>query len=85
MKLKEVSLPEFPWGPVISTIISAEGASVFESLITSGKVNDLADPLQIAGLKAGLEIPSREYLKAMRIRTMILERRARTLMQGSAA
>src|SRR4029077_732509 len=40
-------------------------------LIQSGKVNELADQKQIAGLKAGLEIPAKEYLKAMRIRSLI--------------
>jgi aspartyl-tRNA(Asn)/glutamyl-tRNA(Gln) amidotransferase subunit A len=67
----ETKLPEFPYGPVISTIISSEGSSVFESLIQSGKVEELADQRQIAGLKAGLEIPAKDYLKAMRIRSLI--------------
>jgi aspartyl-tRNA(Asn)/glutamyl-tRNA(Gln) amidotransferase subunit A len=31
----------------------------------------LADQRQIAGLKAGLEIPAKDYLKAMRIRSLI--------------
>ena len=59
---------------VISTIVSAEGSSVFESLITSGKVDELADAKQIEGLKAGLEIPAKDYLKAMRIRTLVKEK-----------
>ena len=73
VKLVEVKLPDFPWGALISTIVSAEGSSVFEPLIASGKVNDLADPKQIEGLKAGLEIPAKDYLKAMRIRTLVKE------------
>ncbi|MFB3829465.1 MAG: amidase [Bryobacteraceae bacterium] len=71
VKLVETKLPDFPYGPVIGTIISAEGSSVFEPLITSGKVEELADKKQIAGLKAGLEIPARDYLKAMRIRRLM--------------
>jgi aspartyl-tRNA(Asn)/glutamyl-tRNA(Gln) amidotransferase subunit A len=70
---EEVKLPEFPYGPVITAIISAEGSAVFEQLIKSGQVDQLADPHQIAGLKAGLEIPANEYLKAMRIRALIQE------------
>ncbi len=66
----EVKLPDYPWGAMISTIIGAEGASVFESLITSGQVNELADPSQAEGLKANLAIPATQYLKAMRVRTM---------------
>lgn len=68
VKLVETRLPDFPYGPMVSTIISADAASVFEPLITSGKVEELADQKQIAGLKAGLEIPASAYLKAMRIR-----------------
>lgn len=73
VKLVEVKLPTFPYGPLISTIIGTEGSSVFESLIASGKVDELADPKQIEGLKAGLEIPAKDYLKAMRIRTLVKE------------
>jgi aspartyl-tRNA(Asn)/glutamyl-tRNA(Gln) amidotransferase subunit A len=71
VRLVEVKLPDFPWGALVSTIIGAEGASIFESLITSGKVNDLADPSQIEGLKANLGIPAAQYLKAMRVRTLV--------------
>jgi aspartyl-tRNA(Asn)/glutamyl-tRNA(Gln) amidotransferase subunit A len=69
-KMVETRLPDFPYGPVIGTIISADAASVFEPLIASGKVEELADRKQIAGLKAGLEIPAHVYLKAMRIRRL---------------
>jgi aspartyl-tRNA(Asn)/glutamyl-tRNA(Gln) amidotransferase subunit A len=71
VQMREAELPDMPFGPVTGTIISAEGSSVFESLIESGRVEELADQKQIAGLKAGLEIASRDFLKAMRIRTLI--------------
>jgi len=71
MPVTEAKLPEFPYGPIISTIISSEAASVFEPLIQSGKVDQLVDQKQIAGLKAGLEIPAKDYLKAMRIRSLM--------------
>jgi aspartyl-tRNA(Asn)/glutamyl-tRNA(Gln) amidotransferase subunit A len=74
VQMAEAALPEFPYGPVTSTVIGCEGASVFEQLITSGKVNELADAQQIEGLKAGLEIPARDYLRAMRIRSLIQQR-----------
>ena len=70
-QLMETGLPDFPYGPVIGTIIAAEGSAVFEPLIASGKVDELADQKQIAGLRAGLEIPAKDYLKAMRIRRLI--------------
>ncbi len=70
-KVVEVALPDLPYGALTNTIITAEGAAVFEELITSGKVDGLADAKQIAGLKAGLEIPAKDYLKAMRIRSLV--------------
>ena len=69
----ETRLPDFPYGPIISAIISVDAASVFEPLIASGKVDELADQKQIAGLKAGLEIPANVYLKAMRVRRLAQE------------
>ncbi|MGA2737595.1 MAG: amidase [Bryobacteraceae bacterium] len=68
--LVETTLPDFPYGSTVSAIISVDAASVFEPLIASGKVDELADPKQIAGLKAGLEIPAHVYLKAMRVRRL---------------
>ena len=67
----ESKLPDFPYGPVIGTIIDAEAASVFETLIRSGRVEQLQDQSQIDGLKASLTYLSLDYLKAMRIRSQI--------------
>jgi aspartyl-tRNA(Asn)/glutamyl-tRNA(Gln) amidotransferase subunit A len=67
----EAKLPDFPYSAVIGTIIAAEGAAAFEPLITSGRVDELADAKQIAGLRAGLEITAANYLKAMRIRRLV--------------
>ena len=71
--LVETRLPQFSYGPILSTILAAEQASIFEPLITSGKVDELADAAQIAGLKASLELPAKDYLKAMRLRRLIQE------------
>ena len=71
--LVETKLPQFPYGPILSTILAAEQASIFEPLIASGKVDQLADAAQIAGLKASLEVPAKDYLKAMRLRRLIQE------------
>jgi len=71
VQLTETKLPEFPYGPILSTILNAEQGSIFEPLIASGKVDELADPTQIAGLKASLDVPAKDYLKAMRIRRLI--------------
>ncbi|MDQ6665565.1 MAG: amidase, partial [Acidobacteriota bacterium] len=71
VQMVETKLPDFPYGLLTGTIISAEGASIFEPLIADGKIDQLADPKQAAGLRAGLEIPAKDYLKAMRARTLI--------------
>lgn len=69
----ETKLPDFPYGSIVGAILSVDAASVFEPLIASGKVDELADQKQIAGLKAGLEIPANVYLKAMRVRRLAQE------------
>jgi aspartyl-tRNA(Asn)/glutamyl-tRNA(Gln) amidotransferase subunit A len=63
LRLVETKLPQFPYSAVLSTILAAEQASVFEPLITSGKVDELADQAQIAGLKASLDVPAKDYLR----------------------
>ena len=73
-QLIETGLPDLPYGALTSTIIVAEACSIFDPLISTGKVDQLADPKQIAGLKAGLEISAQDYLKAMRIRTVVQQK-----------
>jgi aspartyl-tRNA(Asn)/glutamyl-tRNA(Gln) amidotransferase subunit A len=70
-KFKEVEIPDFPYGALIETIIGAEAASIFEDFIRGGKLEQLADPMQAAVLKAALDIPAVDYLKAMRIRSLV--------------
>ncbi len=71
VRLIGTGLPELPYGLAASAIIAAEGSAIFEPLIESGKVDELADKNQIAGLKAGLDLSAKDYLKAMRIRTLV--------------
>ena len=82
--LVEMKLPQFPYGPILATILAAEQASIFEPLIASGKVDQLADAAQIAGLKASLEVPAKDYLKAMRLRRMIQEEFTKLFTQVDA-
>jgi aspartyl-tRNA(Asn)/glutamyl-tRNA(Gln) amidotransferase subunit A len=67
----ESRLPDFPYSPVIGTIIDSEAASIFEVFIRSGQVDGLADQDQIAGLKASMNYSAVDYLKAMRVRAQI--------------
>ncbi|MFN0165973.1 MAG: amidase [Bryobacteraceae bacterium] len=71
VQVKETRLPDLPYRAMLTTIVFAEGSAAFEDFIVSGKVDQLADQKQIAGLKAGLEIPARDYLKAMRVRSLV--------------
>ncbi|HTP85570.1 MAG TPA: amidase [Bryobacteraceae bacterium] len=61
-------LPDFPYGPMITAILGSEAAAIFEPLVASGQVNQLADQKQIAGFHAALELPAVAYLNAMRLR-----------------
>jgi aspartyl-tRNA(Asn)/glutamyl-tRNA(Gln) amidotransferase subunit A len=70
-EMKRVELPDLPFGAAISTIISTEGSAAFRQLIESGGVDQLADERQIAGLRAGLEVPAWQYLEAMRVRRQV--------------
>jgi aspartyl-tRNA(Asn)/glutamyl-tRNA(Gln) amidotransferase subunit A len=57
----------------VAMIIAGEAGSIFEDFIRSGQVDQLADPSQIAGLKASLDVPAVDYLRAMRVRTLVQE------------
>ncbi|HXK05476.1 MAG TPA: amidase [Verrucomicrobiae bacterium] len=77
----ETKLPDFPYGQTLATILNGEMGSIFEPLISSGKVDELADKPQIAGLKASLELPAKDYLKAMRIRRLIQDEISKVFAQ----
>jgi aspartyl-tRNA(Asn)/glutamyl-tRNA(Gln) amidotransferase subunit A len=70
-QLKEIELPNFPYGAILSTILAGEAGSIFEEFIRSGRVDELADERQIAGLKSYLDLPATDYLRAMRVRSLV--------------
>jgi aspartyl-tRNA(Asn)/glutamyl-tRNA(Gln) amidotransferase subunit A len=65
----DVALPgDFPYGPAVGTIVSAEGASAFRDLIASGRVKELASPRgRVGGFSASL-VTAVDYLHVMRLR-----------------
>ncbi|MBS1823807.1 MAG: amidase [Acidobacteria bacterium] len=77
VQLVEMKLPDYPYGPMVSTIISAEMGSIFEELVESGKVDELADRRQIAGIKTSQEVLAKDYLRAMRLRRLVQQDFAR--------
>jgi aspartyl-tRNA(Asn)/glutamyl-tRNA(Gln) amidotransferase subunit A len=71
--MKEVEIPDFPYGALTGTIIGAEAASIFEDILRNGKIDEMADKRQIAGLKSYLDISAVDYLRAMRVRALVQE------------
>ena len=70
--LEEVSLPDYPYGPTAELIIRSEGTAALESLLVSGKIQELTAPEDRTGGYAGYAIPAVEYLRAMRVRKHII-------------
>lgn len=64
----DVKLPDFPYGPVVGTIVDAEGAAAFRDLIESGRVQQLASPNGRVGGYAASLVTAVDYLHAMRLR-----------------
>jgi len=66
--IADAALPEGPFEEAAGVIIGVEGASAFGSLLASGKIAELDDPLgKIAGY-VNEQIPAADYLLAQRIR-----------------
>jgi aspartyl-tRNA(Asn)/glutamyl-tRNA(Gln) amidotransferase subunit A len=63
-----VSLPDFPYGPVASTIVDSEGASAFYDLIESGGLRELRAEADRVGGYGGAMVRAVDYLQAQRIR-----------------
>jgi len=70
-ELVEVELPDMPYGPVVSTIVDAEGASAFEDLLLSGKAKELRCAADHIGGFEGAATLAVDYLRAMRVRKKI--------------
>lgn len=66
-----IPLPEFPYGPVLSTILSAEKAAAFEDFVASGAVGELTAPEDRFGGYAEQMILAKDYIRALRIRGRI--------------
>jgi Asp-tRNA(Asn)/Glu-tRNA(Gln) amidotransferase A subunit family amidase len=69
--IREAKLPEGPWEAAAGTVISVEGAEAFESLIESGRVAELNDPLGKVAAYVNQQIPASDYVRALRIRTAV--------------
>jgi len=63
-----VEFPDMPFGPVVSTIVGAEGASAFRDLLESGRAGLLRQTNDRWGGYAASMTLAVDYLQAMRIR-----------------
>jgi Asp-tRNA(Asn)/Glu-tRNA(Gln) amidotransferase A subunit family amidase len=71
-RVEETALPAYPYNTVAITLYTAEAGSIFRPLVESGRIEDLVDANQKAGLIAAVSIPASDYLDACRVRTEIL-------------
>jgi len=73
--LVPVAMPDLPAAAVYA-ILNAEAGAMFDELVRSGAINDLADkgPNGRANqLRASRFIPAVEYIRAQRVRTLLLQ------------
>jgi len=67
-KVSDAKLPEGPYEIAAGAIVGVEGAAAFRSLIESGKVAELADPLGQIGGYINEQISASDYMSALQIR-----------------
>src|SRR5258708_7698690 len=65
-EVRETKFADYPYSLCADTIMGAEGASSFESLLRSPRLKLLKDVRQESGLLAGWATPAVDYLRAMR-------------------
>ena len=74
--VRNTMLPEGPFEDAANVIVGVEGASSFRSLIRSGKVSQLADPLgQINGY-VNEQFSGADYVCALRVREILQKKMA---------
>lgn len=79
--MKEVALPSGPWEDAANVILQCEVASAFASLIDSGRVNELSDPLGRIGGYVNQTFSGADYTSALRVRE-IVQQEMRTLFDS---
>ncbi|HVP38283.1 MAG TPA: amidase [Candidatus Saccharimonadales bacterium] len=74
LQVEEAKLPEGPWEEAALTVISTEAVSSFEGLFRDGRVKLLSDRKAPFQERLADEIRGRDYVRAMRVRSVLLER-----------
>ncbi|MFY9529914.1 MAG: amidase [Candidatus Acidiferrales bacterium] len=73
-RFSDAKLPEGPYEPAANMIVAVEGAAAFRSLIESGKVADLADPLGKINGYVSEQISASDYMRALQIRGILQQK-----------
>src|ERR1700736_2818007 len=71
-----VALPQGPWDDVGNVTMGIEGAASFRSLIRSGQVSELADPLSQINGYVNEQLSGVDYLQAQRVRENLQKKMA---------
>jgi len=74
LSVTNINLPEGPWETAAGIVVAVEGASAFRSLIASGGVAELNDPLGKIGGYMNEEISASDFILAQRIRGILQKR-----------
>ena len=69
--VEEVELPDMPYEAITQTILFAEAASSFDEFIESGRTAELTAPEDHYGPYARSAILAKDYLKAVRLRSVV--------------
>ncbi len=70
----DLEFPDYPYTPILWTILGAEGSSAYRNLIDTGQMRELQNQGDRIGGYVGSVISAVDYLQAMRVRA--LSRRA---------
>ena len=71
--IEEVELPDLPYEAATRTILQAEAASAFDEFVDSGKARKLTAPGDWYGGYARTAVLAKDYLRALRIRGLIVK------------
>jgi aspartyl-tRNA(Asn)/glutamyl-tRNA(Gln) amidotransferase subunit A len=77
--VEEVTLADLPYEAVTRTILMAEAASAFEDMIESGAIDELTAPEDRFTVYARDAILAKDYIKALRVRGLIVREADRVL------
>ena len=64
----DVELPDYPYAPILSTVMGAEAAAAFQELIETGQMREMANQQDRLNGYARTMISAVDYLQAMRVR-----------------